>query len=346
MSSRNWCFTLNNYSETNVQSLKNEKCNYIVFGYEVGENGTPHLQGYIEYSSAVKMATLKKRLKDRIHWEVRKGTAKQASDYCKKDGKFFEAGAMSEQGKRTDITNIKDMLEEGVTDRKKLFKAANSYQAFRMAEIGLSLYSKQRDWKTEVRWYWGPTGCGKTRRAVKETVNPWISNDSLEWWQGYRAHEHVIFDDFRADFCKFRVLLRILDRYPYKVMIKGGDEELVAKLIIITSPYHPTDIYRNRTNEDVRQLLRRIEVIEEMKGTEETTFNNVQQHQQLINFEKSETEVRGNTSNKLHPDLDLSEIGKKLGDGFNIGGDEEEVKIILGDINNDKDVKMIEKYIG
>ena len=60
-------------------------CKYIVFGKEVGENGTPHLQGYIEFASKKTMKGLKK-LNDRAHWEVKydDSNPKEASDYCKK----------------------------------------------------------------------------------------------------------------------------------------------------------------------------------------------------------------------------------------------------------------------
>jgi len=48
---RAWCFTLNNYTEEERDALRSLKCKYIVFGYERGEEGTPHLQGYVHLST-------------------------------------------------------------------------------------------------------------------------------------------------------------------------------------------------------------------------------------------------------------------------------------------------------
>lgn len=42
---RNYCFTLNNYAEHDIQKLLDTDHTYITFQKEVGVNGTPHLQG-------------------------------------------------------------------------------------------------------------------------------------------------------------------------------------------------------------------------------------------------------------------------------------------------------------
>jgi len=47
----NWCFTLNNYTDEEMEQIKNLApsgiIQYIAFGEEIGEEGTPHLQGYL-----------------------------------------------------------------------------------------------------------------------------------------------------------------------------------------------------------------------------------------------------------------------------------------------------------
>lgn len=88
---RRWCFTLNNYTEEEkeaaIEWCKSKK--FYVIGEEVGnENGTPHLQGYVEGKSAITFKTLKNKLTTRVHVEKAKGSREQNVDYCKKDGKY------------------------------------------------------------------------------------------------------------------------------------------------------------------------------------------------------------------------------------------------------------------
>lgn len=128
-------------------------------------------------------------------------------------------------------------------------------QKFYKAKI-LQYLEPQRDWAPEVYWFYGPTGSGKTRKAFELCEDPWISDQGLRWWDGYDGHEDVIIDDFRKDFCKFHELLRILDRYPYRVEVRGGSRQLLARRIFITSLYSPEETYHMR--EDIGALTRRI----------------------------------------------------------------------------------------
>jgi hypothetical protein len=60
---RNWCFTVNNYTEQDVICLDNIDCEYIIYGKEKGEKqDTPHLQGYIQMKRKMRLTGLKKLL--------------------------------------------------------------------------------------------------------------------------------------------------------------------------------------------------------------------------------------------------------------------------------------------
>jgi len=80
---RSWCYTLNNYTEEERDGLRALSCAYNVFGYERGDEGTPHLQGYIHFKEKKSLQAVKKVM-PRAHLEPRKGTVDQAVDYCKK----------------------------------------------------------------------------------------------------------------------------------------------------------------------------------------------------------------------------------------------------------------------
>lgn len=86
---KRWCFTLNNYTDEEVETLetkfKENKISYI-FGKEIGESGTPHLQGYIE--SEIKIRPIEKIGIKRIHWEKSRGNKAQNILYTSKDSKI------------------------------------------------------------------------------------------------------------------------------------------------------------------------------------------------------------------------------------------------------------------
>lgn len=88
---KQYCFTFNNYDDIRLNKLKNtlSTLGKWVFGYEVGEAGTPHLQGYINLKTKKTLVCLKKHIDiDAIHYETCKGSQKQNEDYCCKDGKW------------------------------------------------------------------------------------------------------------------------------------------------------------------------------------------------------------------------------------------------------------------
>ena len=94
-----------------------------------------------------------------------------------------------------------------------------------------------------------------------------------EWWDGYTGQPQVIFDDFRPGVVKsFNTLLRILDRYPLRVPVKGSSIELSATVFVLTCPSRPEVMYHRQTEENVNQLLRRITSIVEFSTTGEQTI--------------------------------------------------------------------------
>ena len=78
--------TLNNYTNEDIGSIVlcfNNKCKFAIIGKEVGDSGTPHLQGYCEFKTKSRPKGL---LTERIHWEKAKGNRDANVEYCSKDG--------------------------------------------------------------------------------------------------------------------------------------------------------------------------------------------------------------------------------------------------------------------
>jgi len=259
---RNICFTINNYTEDSYNELSKileENCDYYVIGKEIGkETSTPHLQGYCELKKQLAFNTVKSWM-PLAHIEARKGSAKQASDYCKKENNFQDFGTLSQQGKRNDIEIVHEEAKKKTKLSTFIKEHQPNFQQLRVFEIIQSHYQDDRDFKPEVWWIYGPSGTGKTRYVYEKEKDLWISGKNLKWWEGYCNQEATLFDDFRKDFCTYHELLRILDRYPLTTEVKGGSRKLNSRRMYITSCFHPKEVYDTR--EDIRQLIRRIDHI-------------------------------------------------------------------------------------
>lgn len=272
--SRKWCFTLFYKGECPGPSFFDDwTCDYLVVGKEVcPTTGREHMQGYVRFANPHALAGVNKLAK--AHWEPCKGTEQDNFDYCtKEEDRIIEWGEREKpdetdrdpkQGKRNDIAHVRELVQAGAS-MEEVVCESNSYQAIRMAETMLKYFEQKRSWIPNVVWIWGPTGTGKSHMAHNicgaddaEAREPWISGVNGRWFEGYDGHEKVIIDDFRHDWCDFHVLLRLLDRYPYRVEVKGGSRQFLARWIVITSPFPPDKVYPGRIGEDVAQLLRRI----------------------------------------------------------------------------------------
>lgn len=265
--SKTWAFTLNNYSAAEEQQLKDLECTYIVFGHEIGENGTPHLQGTVTFKKSHRLTALKK-LNNRISWSTAIGEECSAN-YCMKDKNYFLKDNRA-QGTRTDLNEAAEIVrgkgKEGIEDCKTNWPTMYVKYHAGLEKLALKAQT-QRDFKPYVEWIWGESGVGKTRYVWEkhDKKNIWAACEELKYWNGYENQEVILFDDFRGDWCKLATLLKILDRYPYTVNVKNGWRELNSKYIYITSCKTPSECYAG-CGENIKQLTRRIDLITNLRG--------------------------------------------------------------------------------
>lgn len=266
-SAKHWCWTLNNPTDVEQQSLvalgtelPNPIC-YLVFGKETGENGTPHLQGFISLSSRKSFPWVKNAISERAHIEVAKGTTKQASDYCKKDGDFQEFGELPRgRGARSDIASCVAQIKEGKNIRE--ITEAHPEIILRYGSGVLRLrqhFRPTRNAPPQIWVFWGPTGTGKTRR-VWEFTDPdklWV-HPGERWFDGYDGHDAVLFDDFDGSWFKLSYLLKLLDRYVMPVPVKGAQVWWCPKTIYITSNIKPDEWYPQGNQNHRAALMRRL----------------------------------------------------------------------------------------
>jgi len=264
--SRNWCFTINNYTDEDEEQVCKYDHTYCIVGKEVGENGTPHLQGYMEFKGTKRLDTLKTAF-PRAHWEKRKAqTAQPAVDYCKYDdypkntieNEYYEFGKVKEQGKRTDLISVANAVVD------KTFEATNFPEEYIKYHKGIEAFrSSLHTHRTEapiVIWRWGLAGTGKTRGAYEKHIDSVYIKDGTMWWDGYAQQEAIIIDDFDGHW-PFRDFLRLLDRYPYQGQYKGGYHKINSKYLYITCEFPPEHFWHGN---EFSQIIRRISEVKQV----------------------------------------------------------------------------------
>lgn len=260
---RSFCFTLNNWTDEEFAQLCDLSCRYLVIGKEHGDGGTPHLQGYVEFNEKVTMGKLKK-INKRIHWETRRGTPKQAALYCKKEGNYTEFGLLSQQGQRTDIEEVIQLVQSGRNvDQVIIENPRTSLHCQRALRELAALQQRHRTEKPTCVWLFGKSGVGKTKWVFDEfgQDNVWIKWNHQ--WDGYEHQDVILIDDFRPVFGQeYADFLRLCDRYPYMGRVLYGTVKVNSPWVYVTAPHHPSEWYcENELTEITRRFDHIIEVL-------------------------------------------------------------------------------------
>lgn len=283
---RRWCFTLHSAEDEKGELDLDERTKEVDAMWSnlsgagatmlclqlesAPSTGRLHYQGYVRFSKQLRLSAFI-RLLPGCHAECTRGTEPQNIAYVTKEESRIAGpwrfGEESKPGRRTDITRVREMVVEGKSLSEIIYsEEVNSYQAMQCARLLIRHRPMiRRDEPPKVFWFHGSTGTGKTRFvwdfAEEKGLDMWVSHpENLNWFDGYDGEKVALFDDFRASTCPFSKLLRLLDRYPMRVPVKGDFTSWNPDYIFITSPYKPKYIYRRFEDhvEDLAQLTRRI----------------------------------------------------------------------------------------
>lgn len=234
----------------------------MVTGKEVGENGTPHIQGYVVFKEKKRITALAKLI-PRAHWEVARGTPKQASAYCKKDGAFEELGVLPMTG--------------GERTKKNWDEAWQLAKAGKIEEVDKSILMPHyntikriaADYAPKVQaietlaheWHFGPTGTGKSRKVRTENPDAFIKNAD-KWWDGYNGESVVIIEDIDKYDIKLGRYLKLWgDHYSFPAECKHqGKRDIRPHKVIITSNYKPDEIWNDEKTH--APIMRRYKLID------------------------------------------------------------------------------------
>jgi hypothetical protein len=184
-----YIITVNNYTADEVTIFNGligpvnnrTRVTFIAYQFEVGESGTPHIQGYMQLSNKMQAGAftdwLAAKLGRRPHVEAQRGTSEQAVDYCSKedtrapntvpvvlgDYRVVPGLGSSNQGQRTDLIDVQQDIEHGMSLEElvnKHFSAFAKYDRF------------LRQYYTDFH-----------QRAITQTLISETSGISLRSWQ-------------------------------------------------------------------------------------------------------------------------------------------------------------------
>lgn len=264
-----WCFTLNNPTITKEDLLQilSPHVYYAIIADEIGESGTPHLQGYLELNKKQRFTTtalLFAPHKPHLEQKSKKSLPCQAADYCKKDGKYVETGtppkarkANSNRALATMCTSIQNgvPLEEAMLTDPATY--VRNYRGLQDFQTRLIKVPNMRD--MQCFFFYGPTGVGKSHYCYEKWPDLYRKavGKSL-WMDGYDAQKVVFFDEFVGQYPRSDMLM-ITDKYPTRVEIKGGFRQLSCDLMLFASNKHPATFYEHwvGNEEHLRAFARR-----------------------------------------------------------------------------------------
>ena len=260
---KRWCYTLNNP----IQPIPYNELtqDYHVYGEEVGEKGTPHYQGFICFKN-LKRITQLKEINSRAHWEAALGTNKEASDYCKKDGKFHEYGTLPEEkhvkGNKANSDKWKEISDWAKAG--KLSEIDNKYpkpfiNCYRNLQAIRKDHTPQVDNLADVCgiWIYGESGVGKTRLITKLYPDAYLKRMN-KWYDGYNGEDVIVLDDLDPShsFMGYE-LKKLADRYCFLAEIKNASMYIRPKRVVVTSQYLRYRLPEKRKNKPTLGFLKR-----------------------------------------------------------------------------------------
>lgn len=233
-----YLFTINNYTDEDINCCRNAvdndvRCTYIIFGFELAPNtGTPHLQGYVQFTTRILSSTVERLLGGRAHMDKANGSDEDNYKYCRKireedtvpNERWEEYGTRTERSRRSKkrlasevFVDIRDALLAGASIADI---ATNFPMEFIKHHTGISKMAKimsnpplerffgpfpewlhhaidikSHDWRKSLVVV-GSTGVGKTQFILSCFENPLLVSLTEEL-KGFRAgfHDAIIFDD-------------------------------------------------------------------------------------------------------------------------------------------------------
>lgn len=135
-------------------------------------------------------------------------------------------------------TGPEQMVENGQLSIKEYLKVKNSISVFKLCTAKFEELPNLQN-----QWIWGDSGAGKSRAARDENPDHYVKPLN-KWWDGYQGESTVILDDVGKEHKFLSYFLKIWgDHYPFTGEVKGTTTKIRPAKIVVTSNYHPRDIW-------------------------------------------------------------------------------------------------------
>lgn len=253
------------------EELKDALCSYSTLIYMIScketapTTGHEHIHIFCKFSQ-LKTLWAKKLFNVNL---IKCDYQEEAINYVKKDGMILdEMGELRQRGGVCGwtIKQLKEMSNDELDDLPPIyFNIVEKIKRERLSTINIDeIYLENK----KVIYIYGKSGSGKSRNAYKIIKdNGYTTFENIKYqnnfWIGVNGKtEAAVYDDFRDSDMKVNEFLHLIDYNKHMLNIKNGSVLCNYKLIIITSIIDPENIYKNKTDEEKLQWLRRMEIYE------------------------------------------------------------------------------------
>jgi uncharacterized protein (DUF433 family) len=224
---RRWTLTLNNPTDQEwdaVKTIPTGNVTRAIFANEVGEEGTPHIQGFIHFKNAKSLTAVKRFLGSvRWHLEPTRGTDFENWTYCtKQDENAVMFGDEPIEGDDMSVwARIVQHIDDGMTTNEIIRRYPETAMRCITAieKYRLDVDRQNAGWRdVETIYISGSTGIGKTRYVMDKYGyhNVYRATDKKHPFDMYAGQDVLVFEEFRSSY-KIEDMLNWLDGYPIEL---------------------------------------------------------------------------------------------------------------------------------